>query len=92
MLEIRSASDTKLKVSEIITLNICMDESQTRVTFGVVNKLAVPVLLVTKLIDRAIKSIHTAERKIVPHHSSPISVSMVRDAQSEAEKNSESNK
>lgn len=52
--EIRSAPDTKLVVSGIITIKLRMGISCTRVTFGVVDRLSVLVLLGTNLIDKFI--------------------------------------
>lgn len=40
-----------------------MDESRTQVTLGVVDRLAVPVLLWTTLVEKFIKLIHQAEWK-----------------------------
>lgn len=66
MPDIRSASDTKFKVSGTITLLIRKGKSRTRVNFNAVNELVVPLLLRTTFIDSFRKSIHPAERKIVP--------------------------
>lgn len=55
MPEIRRASNTKLVVSRTITLQLRMGESCTRVTIGVVDKLAVSVLLRTTSIDGFVK-------------------------------------
>lgn len=55
----------KLLVSETVSICILMVESRTWVEFGVVDKLAVPILLGTTFIDGLINSIHMVERKIV---------------------------
>lgn len=57
-------SHTKLKVSAIVTLPLRMCESCTFVNLGVVNELAIPVLLAKTYIDRFMKSVHQAEWKI----------------------------
>lgn len=57
-----------------------MGEVHSRVTFGTVNKLVVPELLETTYIDRFIKLIDPAERKIIPHHSRSVLILMVHDA------------
>lgn len=77
MPNIRSVSDTKLKVSVAITLHLHMAESCTPVTLAVVNELIVLPLLGTTYIDRFIKSINPTERKFVPRHSPPVQMLMV---------------
>lgn len=83
MLDIRSTSDMKLKMSGTKTPFLCMGGSRTRISFDVVNKLVVPVLLETACINRFIKSIHLAQRKIFPHRFSPVPVLTVHEARSE---------
>lgn len=56
-LEIQRASDTKLKVSETITFHFRISKWHARVTFGVVNKSVISVLLETTFIDRYINSV-----------------------------------
>lgn len=68
---IRSASGNKLKVSRTINLHLRMCELLTRVNFGAVNKLVVPVLLRKTYINRFIKLMYPAKRKTVPHYSPP---------------------
>lgn len=82
-----SASDTKLKDLQTITLHLSMGESRTCVNFGAVNSLFVSVFLRTTHIDRFIKSIHLAERNIFPHHSPPVPTIKIRKARSEVEHN-----
>lgn len=65
MPDIKSVSDTKLKVSGTINFHLRMGKSRMRLNFGVVNELVVPVILRTTYIDRLVKLIYTAERRIV---------------------------
>lgn len=53
-------------MSGIIPLFFLMIESRIQVTYGVVDRLAVPLLLGTTFIDKSLKSVHSAERMIVP--------------------------
>lgn len=55
-------------------------------SFVVVDKLAVPVFLGTRFIQRCIKSIHLTRRKTVPYHTTLVSMLMVQKAESKAEK------
>lgn len=71
MLEIRSASDTRRVVYGTITIHLCIDESCFLVTFGVVNKLEILVLLAMAFNERFVKPFHSAKSKTVPHHSRP---------------------
>lgn len=87
MPEIQSTLDTTLPVPGNITLHLSMGESDTQVKLGVRDKLAVHVSLDMVFIDRFIKSLHPAGRKIVPHHSAQISTLLVQVSLSEAEKN-----
>lgn len=88
MPDIRSASNRKRNASQTITPHLPMAESRTRINFGVVNELVMPVLPGTTFIDKFIRSIHPVKRKIVAHHSSAVSILMVHEARSEADKNS----
>lgn len=88
MPEIQDACDRKLVVSGTITLHPRIADSPTRVAFGVVDELAVPVLLGTAFIDRFVNSIQPTERKIIPSHTPPIFILLIHDARSAAEKNS----
>lgn len=76
MLDIGSASDTKLKVSGIFTITLRVVKQSTRVTIGVVKELFVPVFLRTAFFDRFIKSSLAARRKIVLHHSPSVPMFM----------------
>lgn len=58
MPKIQSASNSKQIVSRTITLHLRIGYSRTHVTLGVEDKLIVPVMLETTLIDRLIKSVH----------------------------------
>lgn len=51
------------------------------------NEPVVSALLETTYIDRFIKWIHLAERKIVPHHSPPVPILMVHETKSVTKKN-----
>lgn len=88
MPEIRRAWDTRLNVSGTITLYLRMGESRTLVTFDVMDRLDVPVLLQTSFKDYIIKSIHLAERMIFTYRSPPVRILKVHEAKREAEKNS----
>lgn len=59
--EIPSTSNKKLMVSGIIALHARIGISLTRVTCGVVDKLAASVLLGTTFVDRYIRSAYTAQ-------------------------------
>lgn len=67
--EIRSASDTRLSVLGTITLHLRMGESRTCVMVGVVEKLAVPMLLRKTIIDRFIKQVNRTKGKL--SHTTP---------------------
>lgn len=86
MRDIRSASDKSLVVSGTVTLHIRIGELHTRVTFDIVDKLTVPVLLGKILIDKVIISFQLAVRHIVLSHSMPLHLRMIHKAKSEAEK------
>lgn len=58
------ASDKKLTMSTAITLHLQIGETRTIVAFGIVDKYTVPVLLRAIFINKFIRSIHPAERKI----------------------------
>lgn len=64
-----------------------MAGSRRFVKFGVVEKLDVSVFLKMTFIDNVIKSIHLAERKIVPYHSLVVPNLMVYEARGASEKN-----
>lgn len=85
MRQIRSSFDTKLKVSVTITLFLHMGESRTRVNFSLIIKLILHVLLATRYIDRFIKPVLPAVRKIVSDRSSLVPTSMVHKASNEHE-------
>lgn len=87
MSEIQRDSDTKRIVFGAITLHHHMSESRTRLTSRVVDRLAVLVLLGSNFVDKYLKYVHPAERKIVPHPSPPGPNLMIHEAISGAEKN-----
>lgn len=63
-----------------------MDGSLTLVTLSVVDKLAISVLMGTTFIDKCMRSVHRAERKIVPYQFPPVTILTVHEAKSEVEK------
>lgn len=67
MLEIRGASDINLTIALTITLHLPIDESRTYVTFSVVDKLFIAMLLRKTFTDHFIGSVLPADRKIVLH-------------------------
>lgn len=85
--EIRSASNTIIIVSGTITTHLRIDGSRTLLTFDVVDRLALPVLLGTTFIDKYIKSIYPAVRKLFRYHFLPVPIRMVQKTNSEAKKN-----
>lgn len=85
MPEIRSASDTRLSASETVTFHLWMDDSNTRVALGEVDKLAVPLPLGTTFIVRFMKSMHPTERKTILEHSPPVLIPMIQGTSSVAE-------
>lgn len=60
---------------------------RAHVTFGVVDRLAVPVLLGSTFIDGYVRPVHLAERKFVPYYSPPVPILLLQEARSAAEKN-----
>lgn len=74
MLEIQSASNTKLDIFGTFTLHLPTGKSRTRVRVGVVVKLAVLVLLENTFFDRFVCSIHLDDRKFFQEHSPPVSI------------------
>lgn len=85
MPESRSASDTRLVVSGILTLHLLAGELHTLVAFDVMDKLAVLVLIRTTFIDTFIKSIHQTEEPIFTHHSPTVPTLLVHEAKRTAE-------
>lgn len=86
MPEMRSASNTELTVTGTITIPPRMDETRKQMKLGVVDKLAVLISLGMTSADKATKSIHPAEGKIIPHHSPQVRILMVHEAKSAAER------
>lgn len=84
MPDICSASDTNLKDYGIIAFHIRMDESLSRVNFGVGSELVVPILLGIAHTYRFIESIYLAERKIIPCESTRVPICIVHEAGSAA--------
>lgn len=65
--------------SRFITLHLRIADSRASLTFGVVERLAIPVFLGKSFIDRNIKSAHTVEQNIVRSRSPPVSILMVEE-------------
>lgn len=61
-----------------------MGASRVRVDLGVVREVVVLILLGTSYIDRSVKQIHPAVRKIFPYHTLPAAILMVHKAGSKA--------
>lgn len=76
---------TNLKVSETITLHLRIGQARSHARFGVISQLVVLLLLVMTYIDKFIKLIHAAERKIVPHHFIQIPILIIQEEKCEAE-------
>lgn len=74
MPEICSAIDNGLEMSGTITEHLHMSKSRTRVNVSAISELVVSVLLGMTNIDRCIKSIHPAKRKIVLCYSPPLPI------------------
>lgn len=68
-----------------------MRELRTQVIMGTVDKLVGLVLLEMNFIEKVIRSVHPAERKIGLHHYSPVSVLMVQKASSTGENDKSDN-
>lgn len=66
MPEVRSAPDTVLTVSRTTTILSSLGETRPHVTIGVLDKLAVLLLLRKTFNDHYIRSIQRAEQKIIP--------------------------
>lgn len=60
--------------------------------YGIINKLAVPVLLGTTFIDRFIKSVYPDKRRIILQHYPPAPIMMVHEAKSGAEQDKSDNR
>lgn len=81
MMDIRSASKTKVKVSASLTLHhLSMGEVPAFINFSVLGKLVVPVLLGTTYIKRFIKLVHPSEGKVIPYRSQPVPILMRHEA------------
>lgn len=80
--EIGSSSDRNVVLFETIALYLRIGESGLRVTLGVMDKVAVYVILETSILDKFIQYIHPPERKIVLHCSQLVFFLMVHDSES----------
>lgn len=74
------AFEVIVNVSEtrILYLHVC--NLRTRVNFGVLTELLVPVFLGTKHIGRVVKSIHPTEKFNVPYLSPLLAVTIIYEA------------
>lgn len=86
MLEVRSASDTKVVIFGTITLHLRTGRPRTCVTVGVAETSDVPVLSGKTFIDCLIKSVQPADGIMVPHRSPLLLTSIVHEAWCVAEK------
>lgn len=84
--EILAAFNAKLTVSGTIMQHLRVGVSHNRVTFYVLDRLAVPVLLGTIFIDRVIRPIHAAERNFFPLHFMLVPILVVYRTRSATEK------
>lgn len=84
MLEVQMASETRVPLFETNTLQLYMGEWCTRLIFGVRKKLSLLILLWTVFINRFIKTVYPAERRIVRYYSLPV---FLYKANTKAEKN-----
>lgn len=71
-MSLRSASDRLVHVKGMIMRFVRLGTLHTRVHFGVVDSLAVPLLVGTSFIDRCFKAIFPIERVIFPIQSRPV--------------------
>ena len=76
-----SASKDKMNLVGVIPIVIRLGDLKVRVWFGVIEELAVPVLLGTSFADRFIQGIFPQERKVVPNDSGPVAIlsTLVKD-------------
>lgn len=65
---LRSATSKSVRVLEIITLHVRMDDCRVRVDFGIIRNTSVPILLGTSVINRFVKRVFPAERKVAPYN------------------------
>ena len=72
--KLTSASRNAMNLVGVLPLFIRMGDLKVRVWFGVVENLAVPVLLGTSYIDRFVQGIFPQERKVVPNDSRPVAI------------------
>lgn len=76
-----------LMMSAVITIYMQTGVPRPRVTLGSLKKLAVPELLWKNVIDRALTSIHPAERNTDLYPSLLVPILLVQYDRSAAEKN-----
>lgn len=73
-LRLSAATSQPLNVTGVILLNLHMGGIRVRTLFGVLRKVAVPVLLDTSFIEWFVKRIFPPERKAFPFHSKTIAI------------------
>lgn len=71
---LRTATKEPISLRGKILLFISMNELSVRVLFGIVENLAIEVLLRTSFIDRYIRGNFPSERKVVPWNYSPVPI------------------
>lgn len=71
---LRTATRETVKVEGIVRTFVQIGDLRVRAWSGVVENLAVDILLGTSFIDRFIISILAGERKVVPYHSCSVSI------------------
>lgn len=91
LLEIQRSSGSKPTVSETGILLPRIGESSLRVTFVIVDKLAISVLLGTIFLEKVMTSIHPAKMTTVIHDNPLAPVIVVHEASSAAEKGNSDN-
>lgn len=72
--QLRTATREHVNVEGVIPMFVRIGDLRVRAWFGVVENLAVDILVGTSFIDRCIRGIFPTERKIVPWHSRPVSI------------------
>lgn len=83
--DIRSASDSNLKVSGTVTRQLRIGKARTRINSSVVSDLAVSVLLATTYINKFIMRMHLVERYTIPYQPQLVPILIVNNDEREAE-------
>ena len=69
-----AATRQRIHVDGKILLTVRLGDLTARVYFGIVERLAVPLLLGTSFIDRFIDGVFPRTRQVVPIHSRPVAI------------------